>query len=536
LPRLEDVLEQAARGDRVVPGEQAFKLYDTYGLPRDFIEDLSSAQGLRFDVEGFDRAMQGQREKARAKSAFDGRKAEDFVFAADDDRRRLSEVAEQFDGYTTTAVRDVEIRALFNEQKQQVTALSAGDRGFAVLAHTPFYLEAGGQVSDQGRLLTTTSEAAVTGVVRLGPGLPRAHQVEVSLGALRVGDRVAAEVDAVRRDATRRNHTATHLLHAALRRVLGAHVKQAGSLVAPDRLRFDFVHFAALTPDELARIERMVNEHIVANSPVDTAVRDTQEAIAGGAMALFGEKYGDRVRVVSVPEPTAASGASPSAPFSVELCGGTHVRATGDIGAFFITEESGVAAGVRRVEALTGLGAYEHARRRLDQLDEAVRTLNTTPEHLVSTLTAHIASESKLRKDVQQLKTKVALGGGGSGAAADQGRSTIDGVTLIARRVDDVDKESLRSLADTLKSTLTSGIVFLAAPSADGKVSIVATVTPDLTKRAPAGEIVKQLAPIVGGRGGGRPDFAEAGGKDAAKIDDLVKESRSLVERLLSTR
>jgi alanyl-tRNA synthetase len=218
------------------------------------------------------------------------------------------------------------------------------------------------------------------------------------------------------------------------------------------------------------------------------------------------------------------------------LCGGTHVRATGDIGAFFITEESGVAAGVRRVEALTGLGAYEHARRRLDQLDEAVRTLNTTPEHLVSTLTAHIASESKLRKDVQQLKTKVALGGGGSGAAAEQGRSTIDGVTLIARRVDDVDKESLRSLADTLKSTLTSGVVFLAAPSADGKVSIVATVTPDLTKRAPAGEIVKQLAPIVGGRGGGRPDFAEAGGKDAAKIDELVKESRSLVERLLSTR
>jgi alanyl-tRNA synthetase len=536
LPRLEDVLEQAARGDKVVPGEQAFKLYDTYGLPRDFIEDLSSAQGLRFDVEGFERAMQGQRDKARAKSAFDGRKAEDFVFASDADRRRLTEVAEQFDGYTATAVRDVDIRALFNEQKQQVTALSAGDRGFAVLARTPFYLEAGGQVSDQGRLLTTTSEATVTGVVRLGPGLPRAHQVDVSLGGLHVGDRVAAEVDAPRRDATRRNHTATHLLHAALRRVLGAHVKQAGSLVAPDRLRFDFVHFAALTPDELARIERMVNEHIVANSPVDTAVRDTQEAIAAGAMALFGEKYGDRVRVVSVPEPMAAAGVSTSAPFSVELCGGTHVRATGDIGAFFITEESGVAAGVRRVEALTGLGAYEHARRRLDQLDTAVRTLNTTPENLVSTVTAHIASESKLRKDVQQLKTKVALGGGGSGAAADQGRSTIDGVTLIARRVDDVDKESLRSLADTLKSTLSSGIVFLAAPSADGKVSIVATVTPDLTKRAPAGEIVKQLAPIVGGRGGGRPDFAEAGGKDAAKIDELMKESRSLVERLLSSR
>jgi alanyl-tRNA synthetase len=346
---------------------------------------------------------------------------------------------------------------------------------------------------------------------------------------LRVGDRVTAGVDEARRDATRRNHTATHLLHAALRQVLGSHVKQAGSLVAPDRLRFDFVHFSALTPEELARVERIVNEHIVANRAVDTAVRDTQEAIAAGAVALFGEKYGDRVRVISIPEGTHDKA---GAAFSVELCGGTHVRATGDIGSFFITEEAGVAAGVRRVEAITGLVAYEYGRRRLDLLDAAVGTLNTTPDALVEAITAHLRAESRLRKDVQQLKTKLALGGGGKGAATDD-RIDIGGSTLIARRVDDMDKASLRSLADSLKSTITSGVVLLASPAADGRVSIVASVTPDLTKRAPAGELVKQLAPIVGGRGGGRADFAEAGGKDAAKIDELIRESHTLVQKLL---
>jgi alanyl-tRNA synthetase len=329
---------------------------------------------------------------------------------------------------------------------------------------------------------------------------------------------VTAVVDETLRDATRRNHTATHLLHAALRHVLGAHVKQAGSLVAPDRLRFDFVHFSALTPDEVMRIERMVNERIVANTPVQTDIKNTQEAIATGAMALFGEKYGDRVRVVSIPG------------FSVELCGGTHVRATGDIGPFFITEESGVAAGVRRIEAVTGIGAYEFARERLTQFEDALRVLNTRPAQLVPTIEAQIATIAKLRKDVQQLKTRVALGGG---AESGENRVEIAGVTLVTREVTDVDKESLRSLADTLKSKLKSGIVILAAPSAEGKVTVVATVTPDLTKRAPAGQLVKQLAPIVGGGGGGRPDFAEAGGKDPSKIRELLAASRQVVEGLL---
>jgi alanyl-tRNA synthetase len=528
LPRLEEVLEQAARTDGMVPGDQAFKLYDTYGLPRDFIEDLTGAQGLRFDTAGFERAMEGQRQKARAKSAFEaGRRGEDFAFDPPEGRDALAQAADLFDGYETTSVPRAAVVALFDDRRRQVGRLDEGQPGYAALSRTPFYVEAGGQVSDQGRFVGLSGSARVTGVVRLGPGLPRAHRIEGGGSPIAVGDTISAEVDAAQRDATRRNHTATHLLHAALRQVLGSHVKQAGSLVAPDRLRFDFVHFNALTSDERAAIERVVNEQVIANTPVQTDVRDTQEAIAGGAMALFGEKYGDHVRVVTVPG------------VSVELCGGTHVAATGEIGPFLITEESGVAAGIRRIEALTGLVAYAHVRARLSELDEAVRALNTKPTELAAAVASHVAIESKLRKEVQQLKTRIALGGGSGGGAAaggsGDGRVDIAGATLIARRVDDVDKESLRSLADALKSTLQSGVVVLAAPVADGKVAIIASVTPDLTRRVPAGQLVKQLAPIVGGGGGGRPDFAEAGGKDPGKIDDMLAESRTLVERLMKT-
>jgi len=525
LPRLEDVLERAGRGSRVVPGEQAFKLYDTYGLPRDFIEDLATAQGLQFDAEGFARAMEGQREKARAKSAFDGgSRGLEFTFASQRDREALSTTEDTFEGYTTTSVRDVPVVALFDAQKRQVNELSHGEVGYVVLARTPFYLESGGQVSDQGVLEHRGAQSRIAGVVRVGPGLPRAHLVERVNGRLALGDLVSTTVDSALRDATRRNHTATHLLHAALRQVLGSHVKQAGSLVAPDRLRFDFGHFSPVTRDEIHRIEQLVNDHIVANTPIETDIRATQDAIAGGAMALFGEKYGERVRVVTVPG------------FSVELCGGTHVQATGDIGAFLITEESGVAAGVRRIEALTGLGAYAYVRDRLDRFDEAVRTLNVKPNELVQAVESHVAMAGKLRKEVQQLKTKLALSERGGPASAEDDRIDIDGVTLIARQVNDVDKESLRSLADTLKATLKSGIVFLAAPSPEGKVAIIASVTPDLTKRTPAGQLVKQLAPIVGGGGGGRPDFAEAGGKDPSKIGEMLAESRKLVESLLTGR
>jgi alanyl-tRNA synthetase len=520
LPRLEEALDVAARGTRVVAGDQAFKLYDTYGLPRDFIEDLASAQGLQFDADGFERAMQGQREKARAKSAFSGGAASSWSTrpeAAEDLQK-----PDDFKGYETVTVKTqiIELLKEAGDDRMAVNELRAGETGFVALAETPFYLEAGGQVSDVGSIESDAGEATVLNVVK-GSGMRRFHAVEVERGVLKYRDFVSATVDTTLRDSTRRNHTATHLLHAALRQVLGHHVKQAGSLVAPDRLRFDFVHFAALTADERRRIEQIVIEQVVANTTVQTDVRDTHEAMAAGAMALFGEKYGDRVRVVTVPD------------FSVELCGGTHVRATGDIGPFFITEESGVAAGVRRIEAVTGVGAYAYARDRLDRFDETVRALNTKPEAVVDAIAAHLTAESRLRKEVQQLRTKLALGGGAGAGRTDDGEVDINGVTMISRQVDDVDKESLRSLADTLKSRLKSGIVFLAAPLPDGRVAIIASVTADLTKRTPAGQLVKQLAPIVGGAGGGRPDFAEAGGKDSAKIREMLDESRKLVERLL---
>jgi len=524
LPRLEEVLERAAKGNKTVPGDEAFKLYDSYGLPRDFIEDLASNQGLKFDAEGFDAAMEGQREKARAGSSFEGKKDE-FTFASDQDRASLQQAGDVFEGYIETHVKGASVLALFDDKKKPVTSLNEGASGYAVLAKTPFYVEAGGQISDQGWIETANGgRSRVTGVVRLGAGLPRAHRLENIEQRIAARDIVTAQVDEERRDATRRNHTATHLLHAALRRVLGSHVKQAGSLVAPDRLRFDFVHFSALAPEERKEIERIVNQAILENAPVNTAVKNTQEAIAGGAMALFGEKYGDKVRVVSI-----GDGA-----FSTELCGGTHVRETGDIGVFLMTEESGVAAGVRRIEAVTGLGAYDLARASIDELEGARQLAGPGP--LPAWIDQQSKSLSKLQKEIQQLKTKIALGGGGLGAGGAEKETLqieIGGSTLIARRVDDVDSESLRTLADTLKSRLKSGIVVLAAPMPEGKVSLIVTVTPDLAKKAPAGQLVKTLAPIVGGGGGGRPDFAQAGGKDPSKITELLAAAQKEITRLL---
>ncbi len=525
LPRLEEVLDRAMKGSKVVGGDEAFKLYDTFGLPRDFIEDLAGNQGLRFDAEGFDAAMEGQRVKARAGSAFDGKKGDDFSFASDEARESLREVGDVFEGYTSTTAQGTSALALFNDQKKPVDALERGASGYVALAKTPFYLESGGQVSDQGWIEPASGERSrVSGVTRLGPGVPRAHRLDKVEGRIALGDLVTAHVDAAQRDATRRNHTATHLLHAALRQVLGTHVKQAGSLVAPDRLRFDFVHFSPITSEQLRQIEQIVNAAIQKNEDVNTVVQNTQDAIASGAMALFGEKYGDKVRVVSVGDGS----------FSTELCGGTHVRATGDIGAFLMTEESGVAAGVRRLEAVTGTGAIDLARGAIAQVKDALAETGAKRGRLAEWIRQHQALLSKTLKEVQQLKTKLALGATGGWGAADEDKLEIKGATFIARQVFDMDKESLRALADTLKSRLKSGVIILAAPMPDGKVALIASVTPDLSKKAPAGQLVKQLAPIVGGGGGGRPDFAEAGGKDAAKIPELLQEARQLVEKLLN--
>src|SRR3954470_3724708 len=448
LPRLEAELAKVlGTKSKTLPGAVAFQLYDTFGVPYDFIEDTAATQGVTVDKAAFDAAMKGQKDKARAGSAFGGKKGEEFAIGAEPVSAALAGAGDHFEGYASTRVTGVPVVALFDEHRQPVEALSTNQSGFAALGRTPFYVESGGQVSDTGRLVNeaTGAAAAVEGLVRIRTGLPRAHRITVASGELRVRDIVTAEVDADVRNATRRNHTATHLLHAALRQVLGSHVKQAGSLVAPDRLRFDFVHFQPVTRDEIDRIERIVNEQIIRNTAVTTEVRSTEEAMASGAMALFGEKYGDRVRVVSVPG------------FSVELCGGTHVSATGDIGTFVIESESGVAAGVRRIEALTGAGAVTYVQDVRSTLAQAVSALHVPPADAVAAIEKLQVETKRLSREVSQLKTTLAMGGGGAGGA---GEDTVEvgGIKLARRRVADLDKDALRNLADSLKATVGSGV------------------------------------------------------------------------------
>src|SRR3954467_15167342 len=524
LPRLEaEIVKVLGTRAKTLPGAAAFQLYDTFGVPYDFIEDTPVTQGVTVDKTAFAAAMKGQKDKPRAGSAFGGKKGEEFAIDATPVSAALAGAGDHFEGYASTRVTGVPVVALFDEHRQPVEALSTNQSGFAALGRTPFYVESGGQVSDTGRLVNeaTGAAAAVEGLIRIRTGLPRAHRIKVASGELKVRDIVTAEVDADVRNATRRNHTATHLLHAALREVLGTHVKQAGSLVAPDRLRFDFVHFQAVTRPEVDRIERIVNEQITRNAPVSTEVRSTHEAIAAGAMALFGEKYGDQVRVVSVPG------------FSLELCGGTHVSATGDIGFFAVVGESGVAAGTRRIEALTGAGAVAWAQHQRAMLGLIVEALHVTDAQAVEAIEKLQSESKRLAREVTQLKTKVAMGGGGAAAEGRGGDATeVAGVKLARRKVTDMDKDALRSLADSLKAQIKSGVVVIASAS-DGKVQIVVSVTSDLTGRVKAGQIVKEIAPIVGGGGGGRPDFAEAGGKQPENIDEMLTATETVIARLL---
>jgi alanyl-tRNA synthetase len=523
LPRLEEALDRAAAGSKVLSGDDAFRMYDSLGVPLDFMEDIAGQRGLSIDREGYERAMEGQRERARSGSSFETKKTQEFAFTSDAGRAAAFEPGDQFEGYSRTTVTGIPVVAVFDGERKQTTELADGQSGFLVLEKTPFYLESGGQVSDSGVIANdaTGASAQVTGLARLASNGPRAHRVTVTGGSFKPRDIVTAAVDDAVRDATRRNHTATHLLHAALRQVLGTHVKQAGSLVAPDRLRFDFQHFAAIPREALDRIERIVNEQIYRNTTVQTDVQSTQEAMASGAMALFGEKYGDRVRVVSVPG------------FSLELCGGTHVKATGDIGFFTIAQESGVAAGVRRIEAVTGAGAVAFYQQQRDALHSVVSALNTTPEQSVEIVQRLQADARRLAREVDALKMKAALGGArsDSGAAQDDTRD-VKGVKVIARRVSGLEKGALRGLSDSLRDRLGSGIVVIASEN-DGKVALVVSVTKDLTSRVQAGRIVKEIAPIVGGGGGGRPDFAEAGGKDPSKIDELIAKAPDLIGTLL---
>ena len=548
LPHLEAALTDAESTQRVLDGEAAFRLYDTFGMPLDFIEDMAASRSVDVDRQGFERAMEAQRTRARAGATFGSDQAQVGIASVGGD---VHFEAESFVGYETTPASST-VTHLFRRDESRTTLvpvdrLNAGDEGYVCLDQTPFYLEAGGQVSDTGTLLADgAGEAVVRGVERLKTGWPRMHVITVREGALRVGDTVDAEVDADRRDAIRRNHTATHLLHAALREIVGTHVRQAGSLVAPDRLRFDITHHEPVTADQLDEIERLVNRHVFGNRTVETEERSTEEAIAAGAMALFSEKYGERVRVVTVPG------------FSVELCGGTHCRATGDIGPFVITHEGGVAAGVRRIEAVTGTEAVRTFQNRGDELsllahahdttaDQAVaavgqlqnlrfrRPVNTRlAEHAARAVSKLAADHRRLVRENEHLRVQAAMGASAAGPAGrNDDAAEVAGIPIVTRLVSGLEPGALRTLADSLRDRLGSGVVVLASDN-DGKAALVVSVTRDLTDRVHAGNLIKALAPIVDGRGGGRPDFAQAGGKRTDRLDSIVPESRTAVGRMLA--
>ena len=544
LPRLEAALAAAEAGARLIAGDAAFRLYDTYGVPLDFIEDLAASRGLQVERRGFDQAMEAQRARARAGATFgDGHAiaAGPYMITGAGDPHFGDH---PFVGYDTTSSQTY-VTHLFRRDDggtalTSTDALSAGQAGYVVLGETPFYLEAGGQVSDTGRLLSGGGAAAVEGMVRLKPDWPRMHVAAVREGALRAGDDVTAEVDAGRRDDIRRNHTATHLLHAALRAIVGTHVRQAGSLVAPDRLRFDITHHEPVTPDQVREVERLVNSRVFRNENVQTEERSTAEAMAAGAMALFGEKYGDRVRVVIVPD------------FSVELCGGTHCRATGDIGPFVITQESGVAAGVRRLEAMTGPGAVEFVQQRRDALDDLLTTIGAAPDQAAAAVRRLQTDAKRLARDIERLKVQAALANGsdrsagsggadgdagraagaGDGAPGISGAAEISGVRVVTRVVSGLDPGALRLMADQLRDRLGSGVVVLASDN-DGKAALTVAVTSDLTGRVHAGALIDTLASIVGGRGGGRPDFAQAGGRQTGRLAELPTEAHAAITQML---
>jgi alanyl-tRNA synthetase len=497
-------------------GEKAFHLYETYGLPLDFMVDAARDQGLEFDLTGFEAARAEEQARARA-SWKGGTKA-----SASPAYRELPKTV--FEGYTQLVATNCEVLAIVRDGAG-VPAAAAGEEVEVVLDHTSFYADSGGQVGDHGWLRSddhNTILADVLGCTQPVQGV-RAHRVRVKQ-PITLGMRVDTFVDADFRNATRRNHTGTHLLHAALRQVLGTHVKQAGSLVSPSRLRFDFSHFSAVADEELQDIEDMVNREVLGNTPVVTLV-DVPIDVAVNeykAMALFGEKYGERVRVVTIGD------------FSTELCGGTHTGATGEIGLLKLTVESSVSSGVRRVEAVSGMGALGEFRRGYEAAQFATHVAgasdNAPAEALRQRFTAQEDEIKRLRRELDQARMKSAAS---SVASATDQAIEIKGVKVLSQRVAALDRGQMRTLVDNLRNKLGSGVVVLGSAAEDGKVALIVGVTKDLTGRVQAGKIVGQIAQRVGGSGGGRPDLAEAGGKDATQLDAALAGAPEVVGNLL---
>ena len=508
LERGLSILEEESRnlrmGDRL-KGETAFTLYDTYGFPLDLTQDALRPRGIAVDLDGFNRAMAEQREKARAAWVGSGDSATEAVWFAV--RQKVG--ATEFLGYETETAEGVAV-ALVREG-EEVDALSAGESGSVILNQTPFYAEAGGQVGDTGTMIGEGVKVRVTDTQKKATDL-FVHSVVVEKGKLARNAALALEVDHARRTSIRQNHSATHLLHEALREVLGDHVAQKGSLVAPDRLRFDFSHPKPMTREEIDRVEDIANDAALQNAPVVTRLMAVDEAIASGARALFGEKYGDEVRVVAM----GASGGN-SMGWSVELCGGTHVRRTGDIGIITLASEAGVAAGVRRIEAFTGTTARKFVNH-LGELAKLAATELKSPVEEMPGRLAHVLEERRrLERELAEARKKLALGGGSRVDGGD-GVRTVGDVKLIARAVSDIDLKDLRSLADEGKKRIGSGVVAIVGVSREGKAGVVVGVTDDLTARFSAVDLVRKGAEALGGKGGGgRSDMAQAGGPDGSK-------------------
>lgn len=496
------------------------KLYDTFGTPRDLIRVYLEEKGLEFEEddfnERFDTALQELQKQGEV--GHTSRKSQPSPIYAE----LLDKVgANQFHGYDAVQIADAKVVAILDGDKA-VEELAAGSQGSVVLDNTPFYAEAGGQVGDTGSLVAADAKASVADTYSPVSGLI-IHKVTVERGSIKVGDEVVATVDVEKRDATRRNHTATHLVHAALREVLGTHVKQAGSVVGPSVLRFDFTHYQPMTAAEIAEVEDLVNRHILENNPVNTNIMAIEEAMAGGAMALFGEKYGSAVRVLSVGDGV----------FSKELCGGTHVRATGDIGSFKITGDEAIASGVRRIRAITGFDAFTRFREDERLIERSLHELNTQRDNLPNAIARLQEELKKTRKEMDELKLKIATGsiGGGSGDG-DEARE-IAGVKVLAKVVEGLDGNGTRQLSDTLLARLKSGVVIIGRKD-EGKVGIIVRVSDDLTEKVRAGDIIREIAPIVGGRGGGKADMAEGGGTEPDKLSEAIDASYGVIQRMLA--
>ena len=511
LLRLDQLIEETKEaGKEQLPGEEVFRLYDTFGFPLDLSEDIAAESGIGVDVTGFNEEMGKQKDRARASWTGSGSAQVSALY-----RELLEKTGDvAFTGYDEETTEGSRVIALASGD-EEIQKAAAGDEVELVLDRTPFYGESGGQVGDTGVIKGNSFKASVTGTLKPLPELV-VHLCRIEEGTVSPGDVCSAEVDHVSRSSTRRNHTATHLLHSALKEVVGDHVQQSGSLVEPERFRFDFTHFDALTGDEIVRIENLVNDNVLENVDVVTSEMTPEEAMEEGAVALFGEKYGDKVRVVSVPG------------ISMELCGGTHVSRTGDIGLFKVTQEGSIAAGIRRLEGVTGKGVLERLRNDESFLGEMAESLKVSVPELPGRLTRLQDTISEQEKKIRELMASVA--GGGAEDLESRIREEA-GIKYLAAELPGQDAGSLREAADRMLAKIGSGVVVLATRDGE-KAALVVRVSKDQMEHFPAGEFVKRLAPVIGGGGGGRPDMAQAGGRNPDGLPELLESVDSVIREM----